>query len=131
MQLALAIDGAIECGYSSRYATRHESRQENLVSENNQSKSTRRGFLQDSTKLTAAAAVAGSMATPNLSIARSAHAFGTDTIKIGLIGCGGRGTGAAIHAMNTKGSVNLVAMADAFENRLEDSHRSCSKLSSC
>ena len=64
---------------------------------------------------------------PKLSIARSAHAFGSDTIKLGLVGCGGRGTGASIQAMNTtSGQVELVAMADAFEDRLNKSHKTSS-----
>ncbi len=57
----------------------------------------------------------------SLSIARSAHAGGDDTIKIALIGCGGRGTGAASQALSTSGKVKLIAMADAFEDRLKGS----------
>lgn len=87
--------------------------------------SSRREFLQDSSKLAVVGAAAGSLLTPQLSIARSAHAFGTETIKIGLIGCGGRGTGASIQAMNTEGNVELLAMADAFQNRLEGSLGAC------
>ncbi len=44
-----------------------------------------------------------------------------DDIKIALVGCGGRGTGAAAQAINAAPNVRLVAMADAFEDRLEDS----------
>lgn len=88
-------------------------------------KTTRRKFIQASSTL-AAGAAAGSLMTPNLSLARSANVSGTDTIKIGLVGCGGRGTGASIQAMNTEGNVELVAMADAFENRLETSYENCS-----
>ncbi len=44
-------------------------------------------------------------------------------IRIGLIGCGGRGTGAAVQALSTDQDVQLVAMADAFADRLEDSYR--------
>ncbi len=40
-----------------------------------------------------------------------------------MIGCGGRGTGAAVQALSTKQNVQLVAMADAFRDRLEDSHK--------
>ena len=40
-------------------------------------------------------------------------------LKVGLIGCGGRGTGAAVNAMNADKNVKLVAMADAFEDRLQ------------
>src|SRR5215216_1791496 len=43
-----------------------------------------------------------------------------DTIKIALIGCGGRGTGAAMQALLSKQNVTLVAMADAFRDRLDN-----------
>ena len=46
----------------------------------------------------------------------------SDVIKIALIGCGGRGTGAATQALSTKQNVQLVAMADAFKDRLDDSY---------
>ena len=70
----------------------------------------RRDFIRTSSAL-----VAGVGAASGLSVARGANAYGSDTIKIGLIGCGGRGTGAAIQAMNTTGGgVNLMTMADAF-----------------
>jgi myo-inositol 2-dehydrogenase/D-chiro-inositol 1-dehydrogenase len=46
-----------------------------------------------------------------------------DTIKIALIGCGDRGTGAAFNALQTKANIKLVAMADAFEDRLEKSYQ--------
>ncbi len=73
----------------------------------------RRDFL----KLSAAAA--GVAAAGQLSIVRSAHAAGSGTIKIGLVGCGGRGSGAAVNAMNAGKDVRLVAMADVFEDRLK------------
>ena len=47
-----------------------------------------------------------------------------DTIKIALIGCGGRGTGAAAQALSTVQNVKLVAMADAFQDRLDQSYKS-------
>ena len=75
-------------------------------------KPSRRDFLKTSSAVAAGAAVAGS-----LSIARSAHAAGLDSIKIALIGCGGRGTGAADQLMAADKSVKLIAVADAFENR--------------
>jgi predicted dehydrogenase len=67
---------------------------------------TRRQFLA------ASAAVA---AAPSL------YAGGDDVIKIGLIGCGDRGTGAAVNALSADKNVKLVAMGDAFEDRLEGS----------
>ena len=53
--------------------------------------------------------------------APSLHARGDDLIKVGLIGCGGRGTGAAGQALAADKNVKLVAMADAFEDRLTKS----------
>ena len=77
----------------------------------------RRGFVKQS-----AAAGAG---LAGLAVARAAHAQGSDLIKIGLIGCGGRGTGAAVNALKNTATENvkLVAMADAFRNRLDNSYR--------
>ncbi len=76
----------------------------------------RREFFRRSGGLVAASTLAGS-----LSVARGAHAAGDDTIKIGLIGCGGRGTGAAVQAMSTEGSTKLWAMADLFGDKIEGS----------
>ena len=56
-----------------------------------------------------------------------AHAAGSDAIKVGLIGCGGRGSGAAANAMNAGKDVRLVAMADIFADRVQDQPRSCSR----
>ncbi len=80
----------------------------------------RRDFLKRSGLTVAGAAVAG-----NLSLARSAHAQGSDQIKIALIGCGGRGTGAAVQALSNKSmpNVKLVAMADAFKDRVDECHK--------
>src|SRR5688500_10515530 len=47
-----------------------------------------------------------------------------DTIKIALVGCGGRGTGAALQALSTKQNVKLVAMADAFRDNLDRCYNS-------
>jgi predicted dehydrogenase len=69
----------------------------------------RRDFLK------ASAIVAGAAAVPSLAVGRTAHAAGGGTIKIGLVGCGGRGSGAAVNAMNAGKDVKLVAMADIFE----------------
>jgi len=79
----------------------------------------RRDFIKTGSSLL----VAGGMVGSSLSIARGAHAFGSDTIKIGLVGCGGRGTGAAVQAMNTEGDVKLVAMGDVFPDRLQTAYR--------
>lgn len=84
------------------------------------SATSRRAFLKSSSLLVAGTAIAANQ----VQIARAAHAFGSDTIKVGLVGCGGRGTGAAIQAMNTSGGeVKLVAMADAFADRVQSGYR--------
>jgi len=82
---------------------------------NNRVKSpSRRRFLKQSGAALAGATLAGSLA-------RRVHAAEDNTIKIALIGCGGRGTGAAAQALSTKGPTKLVAMADVFADRLEGS----------
>lgn len=63
----------------------------------------------------------GATAVAGLSLARSAHAAGSDRFKVGLIGCGGRGSGAAVNAMNAGKDIQLVAMADIFEDKLKAS----------
>jgi len=72
------------------------------------------------------AASAAAAAAATLSVARSAHAAGSDLVRIALIGCGGRGTGAATEALKTKANVKLVAMADAFQDYLDNSLRGIS-----
>src|SRR5262245_2440730 len=74
---------------------------------------TRRDFLQTST-----AVVGGAMAAV-LPLASNVHAGGSDVIRVGLIGCGSRGTGAAEQALNADKNVKLVAMGDVFEDRLQ------------
>ena len=75
----------------------------------------RRDFLKK-TAATAATTTLGS-----LDIARNAHAAGNGIIKVGLVGCGGRGTAAAINALNSGPDVRLVALADIFDERLQQS----------
>jgi myo-inositol 2-dehydrogenase / D-chiro-inositol 1-dehydrogenase len=64
------------------------------------------------------ASAAGAAVVGGLAIARSAHAAGTGTIKIGMVGCGGRCSGAASQAMQAGPDVKLVAMCDLFDSRL-------------
>src|SRR5437879_13144858 len=77
---------------------------------------TRRDFLKKTST-----AVAGGTLLGGLSLERSAFAAGSDTLRIALIGCGGRGSGAADQALSTSGGVKLVAMADVFEDHLHGS----------
>jgi predicted dehydrogenase len=60
---------------------------------------------------------AGAALAAGLSVARSAHAAGSDLLKIALIGCGGRGTGAANDCLGSNQNVKLVAVADVFADR--------------
>ena len=83
--------------------------------------STRREFLKNSGTAVAGAALAGTLATP-----RAGFCAEDNAIKVALVGCGGRGTGAAANALSTKGPVKLWAMADVFEHRLEGSLKSLS-----
>src|SRR5258706_15262089 len=77
---------------------------------------TRRDFLKTTSAAVTSAGVLGA-----LSVERGAHAAGSDTLKIALIGCGGRGPGAADQALSTQGPIKLVAMADVFKDHLEGS----------
>jgi predicted dehydrogenase len=54
-----------------------------------------------------------------LAIPRSVHAAGSDRLRIGLIGCGGRGCGAAASALTVDPAAQLTAVADAFPDRTE------------
>jgi predicted dehydrogenase len=78
--------------------------------------STRREFLKSSTATVLTGALAG-----NLALTRGAYAGGDDVLRVGLIGCGGRGTGAAAQALSADPNVKLVAMGDTFRDRLESS----------
>ena len=62
----------------------------------------------------------GALVAP--SFAARASTRGDDLIRVGVIGCGGRGTGAAWNALEADPSVRIVAMADLFSDRLESSH---------
>jgi predicted dehydrogenase len=61
-----------------------------------------------------AGALAGAAMTGSLAIGRAAHAAGSDVLKVGLVGCGPRGSGAAVNALNADANARLVAMADMF-----------------
>ncbi len=73
---------------------------------------TRRNFIKTSVGASLAAAIPG-----NLGL----HAQGSDTIRVGVVGCGGRGTGAAIDCLNAAPGVEIVAMGDLFQDRIDSS----------
>src|SRR5512145_2597840 len=77
---------------------------------------TRRTFVQT------AAATAATFALPH-----GLFAWGSDTIRVGLVGCGGRGTGAARDCLRGSAGVELVAMGDLVADRLEQSRAELAK----
>ncbi|MGB2822239.1 MAG: gfo/Idh/MocA family oxidoreductase [Phycisphaerae bacterium] len=79
-----------------------------------QSVTSRRDFLRRTGGLVAASTTVGALAA-------RMHAAEDNTIKVALIGCGGRGTGAAVNALSTKGPTKLMAMADVFYDRQKSS----------
>ena len=90
------------------------------MASSNGAANSRRDFLKRTGGVVAASAMAGALAAKS-------YAAGDETIKVALIGCGGRGTGAAVNALRTKGATKLVAMADVFENRLKGSLNSLTR----
>ncbi|MHC5003611.1 MAG: Gfo/Idh/MocA family protein [Planctomycetota bacterium] len=85
------------------------------------SSTTRRQFLATSSSAIIGSTVAGSLG--RFASARSR----SDDIKVALVGCGGRGTGAVGQIFNTSGSTRLVAVADAFRGKAESSLRNLTK----
>ncbi|MGE5610279.1 MAG: Gfo/Idh/MocA family protein [Bacillota bacterium] len=81
-----------------------------MQGENKSVSFTRRGFLQTTAAMSAA--VVASMGT------NYAHAAGSDKIRIGLVGCGSRGRGAAADSVNSSPNVQLVALGDLFQDQL-------------
>lgn len=79
---------------------------------------TRRDFLKTSTAVTSAA-VAGT-----LGLSSRAYAGGSDILRVGMIGCGGRCTGAGAQALTADPGARLVAMCDIFMNRIERAKKS-------
>jgi predicted dehydrogenase len=73
----------------------------------------RRNFLKTSTVAASAAALGA------LDLSRAAHAQGSDVIKVGMIGCGGRCAGAAVEALTADPGARLVAMCDIFLDRVQ------------
>ncbi len=87
----------------------------------NEKSTSRREFLKDTGRIAAASALAAGI-TPRM------YAGQNNTIKVALIGCGGRGTGAASNALSVKqGPIKLVAMGDVFAHRLKNSYENLKK----
>ncbi|MHC4627190.1 MAG: Gfo/Idh/MocA family protein [Planctomycetota bacterium] len=86
--------------------------------ENNQNQCTRRDFMKTSAAL--------SLGTMGMIGAR-AYAAGSDTLRIGLIGCGGRGRGAAMNILDAAPGLELYALADLFQEPLDSTFRQVSQ----
>ena len=82
----------------------------------------RRAFL----KSTGAVVMAGTI--PYVGFSRSTSPLSSNTLKVGLIGCGGRGAGAASQAMQADPNVVLTAMGDVFADRLDESYNALLEL---
>lgn len=80
--------------------------------------SSRRQFLK-----TSSVAIGGALASPLILTRASAGSSPSDTLKIGLVGCGGRGTGAAAQALSTSDAVVLTALGDVFEEQVQRSRK--------
>ncbi|NBB77555.1 MAG: Gfo/Idh/MocA family oxidoreductase [Bacteroidetes bacterium] len=76
---------------------------------------TRRDFMKKTTL-----AAGGGLLFSSLPVGASAHAASNDTLKVALVGCGGRGTGAANQALRADEGTKLVALCDIFRDRLDD-----------
>jgi predicted dehydrogenase len=85
----------------------------------------RRNFLETSVSTAAMTTAVGA----SLGFPKAVHAGGNNVLKIGLIGCGGRGTGAAGQALEADSRVQLVAMGDMFDERLQTSLQSLNRQS--
>lgn len=82
---------------------------------------TRRQFLKASTVAASATALG------TLEVSRSAHAAGGDMLKVGMIGCGGRNSGAVVQALTADPGTLLVAMCDLFRDRIENKREEIKK----
>jgi len=77
----------------------------------------RRGFLQGSAAVTAAIAATSAFTPP------AVHAAGSDAIRVGLVGCGGRGRGAVANVVEAAKNVKVVALADLFQDAIDETLR--------
>lgn len=69
----------------------------------------------------------GGLLLGSLPVGVSAYAAGNDTLKVAVIGCGGRGTGAANQALNADPGVKIVALADLFRDRIDQCYDALSQ----
>jgi myo-inositol 2-dehydrogenase / D-chiro-inositol 1-dehydrogenase len=93
------------------------------MNERNAAGPSRRDFIRNAT-----AVAVGTAAAARFQGLVGAHAAGSDEIRVGLVGCGGRGTGAAGNALAAAPGVRIVALADAFKDRLDACRERLAKL---
>ncbi len=93
------------------------------LSDSEPQSASRRRFVKAST-LAASGTIIGGAAN----LCSAVHVAGSDVLRVGLIGCGGRGTGAAAQALAADSQVKLTAMGDVFEDRLTQSLKSLRKI---
>jgi predicted dehydrogenase len=106
---------ALDFGFPNCLARHTPNIRSSAMSETTKPVSSRRKFLGNTAGIAAAASLSG-LAVPHV------HAAENSTIQVALIGCGGRGTGAAADALSVQqGPTKLVALADVFENRVRGS----------
>ena len=91
------------------------------MSNTNRITASRRDFLK-ATSVAATTAAVGSLA-----VGRTAHAAGSDILKVGLVGCGGRGTGAAENALTADKNTQLTALGDVFDNQVKNTRKQMKK----
>ncbi|MCC6426776.1 MAG: Gfo/Idh/MocA family oxidoreductase [Phycisphaerales bacterium] len=87
---------------------------------------TRRDFVKATAAIVGAAGAVG--IAPSV-IARTAHAAGSDEIKVALIGCGGRGTGAAVDSLHASPRIRIWALSDVFQDRMDQAHAGLTNIS--
>ena len=92
------------------------------MNESPNNSTSRREFIKNTGRLAAASALAG-VAIPHVNAAED------NAVQVALVGCGGRGTGAAAQALNTSklGPVKLIAMADVFDTKLSGSYNALNR----
>jgi len=99
----------------------------NETKKNQEPSTSRRDFLKNTGRFAATSAVVAGVGCQQNAIAPKVHTADNSTINVALVGCGGRGTGAAANALSTQGPTRLTAMADVFANRLSSSLKNLTK----
>ncbi len=81
----------------------------------------RRDFIRASATAAAGVGLTGLVGCEQSQVQSMAHTSGSDKIRVGLIGCGGRGTGAMANCVKSSPGIEVYAMGDVFQDRLDKS----------